>query len=83
MLQKNDPVIVSAVRTPLGAFNGTLKDTGATELGAIVIAEAIQRAGLEKKDIREVLMGMVLPCGYGQNPARQASIKASLPMTTG
>lgn len=83
MLQNNDTVIVSAVRTPLGAFSGTLKDTGATDLGAIVITEAIRRAGLEKKDIHEVIMGMVLPCGYGQNPARQSSIKAAIPMIAG
>jgi len=83
MLKNNDPVIVGAVRTPLGAFNGTLKDTGATELGAIAIVEAIRRAGLHTTDIRELIMGIVLPCGYGQNPARQSSIQASLPMTTG
>lgn len=83
MLKNNDPVIVGAVRTPLGAFNGTLKETGATELGAIAIVEAIRRAGLHTTDIRELIMGIVLPCGYGQNPARQSSIQASLPMTTG
>jgi acetyl-CoA C-acetyltransferase len=72
-------VIVSAVRTPIGNFNGTLSALGATQLGALVIEEAIKRAGIAKEDVNEVNMGIVLPCGYGQNPARQAAIKASLP----
>ena len=72
-------VIVSAARTPLGAFNGTLGNTGATDLGAHVIAEAIQRAGISKESVNEVIMGQVLPCGYGQNPARQAAVRAGLP----
>ena len=74
-----EAVIVSAVRTPLGNFNGSLGDIGATRLGAIVIEAAIERAGIQKQDINEVIMGMVLPCGYGQNPARQAAVKAELP----
>jgi len=72
-------VIVSAVRTPLGAFNGTLGNTGATDLGAHVITEAIQRAGISGESVNEVIMGQVLPCGYGQNPARQAAVRAGLP----
>ncbi len=72
-------VIVSAVRTALGNFNGSLSTVPATELGAIVIEEAIVRSGISKKDVNEVIMGQVLPCGYGQNPARQAAIKANLP----
>ena len=72
-------VIVSAVRTPLGSFGGFLSKIGATDLGAHVIKEAISRAGIEKTDIDECLMGLVLPCGYGQNPAKQAAIKAELP----
>jgi acetyl-CoA C-acetyltransferase len=75
----NEAVIVSAVRTPLGSFNGSLAGIGATDLGAIVIQEAIKRAGIEKTEVNEVLMGQVLPCGYGQNPAKQASVKAGLP----
>lgn len=75
----NTAVIVSAVRTPLGNFNGSLSSIPATELGAIVIKEAIRRAGILKEDVNEVIMGQVLPCGYGQNPARQAAIKANLP----
>ena len=75
----HEAVIVSAVRTPLGSFNGSLGNIGATDLGAIVITEAIKRAGIEKQTVNEVIMGMVLPCGYGQNPAKQAAVKADLP----
>ena len=72
-------VIVSAARTPLGSFNGSLSTTGATDLGAHVIKEAVKRAGIDKKEINECIMGMVLPCGYGQNPGKQAAVKADLP----
>ena len=72
-------VIVSAVRTPLGSFGGSLSKIGATDLGAHVIKEAVDRAGIDKGEINECIMGMVLPCGYGQNPAKQAAIKADLP----
>lgn len=72
-------VIVSAVRTAVGSFQGALKDVPATELGSIVIKEAINRAGLNGEQISEVIMGNVLQAGLGQNPARQASIKAGLP----
>jgi acetyl-CoA C-acetyltransferase len=72
-------VIVSAVRTPLGSFGGSLSKTGATDLGAHVIREAVVRAGIDKREVDECIMGMVLPCGYGQNPAKQAAIKADLP----
>jgi len=74
-----EAVIVSAVRTPLGGFNGKLGNIGATELGAIVIKEAVKRAGIQKGDVNEVIMGQVLPCGYGQNPAKQAAVKADMP----
>jgi acetyl-CoA C-acetyltransferase len=74
-----NPVIVSAVRTPLGSFGGTLSTIGATDLGALVINEAIARAKIEASQINECIMGMVLPCGYGQNPAKQAAVKAGLP----
>jgi len=73
-------VIVSAVRTPIGNFNGALKDFSAVELGSLVITEALRRAGLAGSDVHEVIMGNVLPAGLGQNPARQAMIKAGLPM---
>lgn len=72
-------VIVSAVRTPFGSFGGTLAKTGATDLGALVIKNAVIRSGIDKKEVDECIMGMVLPCGYGQNPAKQAAIKAELP----
>jgi acetyl-CoA C-acetyltransferase len=72
-------VIVSAVRTPLGSFGGTLSTLGATDLGGMVIKEAITRAGIESSRVDECIMGMVLPCGYGQNPAKQAVVKAGLP----
>ncbi|MDK9709147.1 MAG: acetyl-CoA C-acetyltransferase [Desulforhopalus sp.] len=72
-------VIVSAVRTPFGSFGGSLSKIGATDLGALVIKEAVARAGIDKSQVNECIMGMVLPCGYGQNPAKQAAIKAELP----
>ena len=74
-----EAVIVSAVRTPIGNFNGILGSFGATELGGIAVEEAVRRAGIAKEEIDEVIMGIVLPLGYGQNPARQAAIKAKLP----
>jgi len=74
-----EAVIVSAVRTPLGGFNGSLAGTWATDLGGLVIAEAVRRAGIPKEAVNEVIMGQVLPLGYGQNPAKQAAIKAGLP----
>ncbi len=74
-----EAVIVSAVRTPLGAFNGSLSGIGATDTGAMVISEAVRRAGIEKDAVDEVIMGQVLPCGYGQNPAKQAAVKAGMP----
>jgi acetyl-CoA C-acetyltransferase len=76
-------VIVSAVRTALGNFQGALKDLSATELGALVISEAIKRAGIQREDVDEVIMGNVLPFGLGQNPARQSMIKAGLPWDVG
>ena len=83
MQHDSDAVIVSACRTPLGTFQGGLSKIPATELGAVVIKEAVKRAGLQREDIDEIIMGMVLPCGYGQNPARQASIKAGIPVEKG
>jgi len=74
-----EAVIVSAVRTPLGSYNGSLGNIGATRLGAIVIEEAVKRAGIEKSAVNEAIMGIVLPCGYGQNPAKQAAVRADMP----
>ncbi len=77
-----EAVIVSAVRTPLGGFNGTLTNIGATDLGGMVMAEAVRRAGIQPAQVDEAIMGQVLPCGYGQNPAKQAAVKAGLPWET-
>jgi acetyl-CoA C-acetyltransferase len=74
-----EAVIVSAVRTPLGSFGGALGNMGATTLGALVIEEAVRRAGIDKKVVDEAIMGQVLPLGYGQNPAKQAAVKAAMP----
>lgn len=74
-------VIVSAVRTPLGSFGGSLSKIGGTDLGGHAIKEAVRRAGIDGRDVDECIMGMVLPCGYGQNPGKQAALKAGLPET--
>src|SRR4051812_6735620 len=81
---KTDPiVIVSAARTPMGAFQGELKGFAAPELGAAAIRAAVERARIRPEDVHEVLMGCVLPAGQGQAPARQASLGAGLPLGTG
>jgi len=72
-------VILSACRTPIGSFGGTLKDLSAPDLGAVVIREAIRRAGVQPSDLGDVLMGCVLQGGAGMNVARQAAIKAGVP----
>lgn len=72
-------VIVSAVRTAIGAFQGSLKDVAAPTLGSIVIKEALERAGVAGDIVDEVIMGNVLAAGLGQNPARQAALQAGLP----
>jgi acetyl-CoA C-acetyltransferase len=74
-----DIVIVSAVRTAVGKFGGSLAKIPATELGAIVIKEALARAKVDPAQVSEVIMGQVLAAGAGQNPARQALLKAGLP----
>ena len=74
-----DVVILSAARTPVGRYLGTLADVPAWKLGSIAIAEAIKRAGIEKTDVQEVMMGNVLTAGQGQNPARKAMLEAGLP----
>ena len=74
-----DVVIVSAVRTPVGKFQGALSPLTAPQLGAIVVREAVRRAGLEPAQIDECIMGNVLAAGLGQNPARQAAIFGGLP----
>jgi acetyl-CoA C-acetyltransferase len=76
----DDVVIVSAARTPVGAFNGTLSGLPAHELGKVAIQEALKRAGVEAGRVSEVIMGQILTAGQGQNPARQASIAAGIPV---
>jgi acetyl-CoA C-acetyltransferase len=75
--------LVSAVRTPIGKFLGGLKDLKATELGALVVKEAIARAGVEPNAVEEVILGNVISAGLGQNPARQAALGAGLPPAVG
>ncbi len=79
----SDPVIVSAVRTPIGKFRGTLKDIPATRLGAIAVRAAWERAGIDPATVDEVIMGNVVQAGEGQNPARQASVFGGVPPTVG
>ncbi len=80
----NDPiVIVSAARTPMGAFQGELKQFAAAELGAAAIRAAVERAQIKPEQVDEVIMGCVLPAGQGQAPARQASLGAGLPLAAG
>ncbi len=71
--------VLSAVRTPVGTFGGALKEISAVDLGTLVIAEALKRAGVGGEEVDEVIMGNVLQAGLGQNPARQASVKAGIP----
>jgi acetyl-CoA C-acetyltransferase len=77
---ENSVVIVSAARTPVGAFNGALSKVPASELGTVALKAAMERAGLEGKDIDEVILGQILTAGGGQNPARQASVNAGIPV---
>jgi acetyl-CoA C-acetyltransferase len=80
----SDPiVIVSAARTPMGAFQGELKSFTAPELGSAALRAAVERAQLRPEDVQEVIMGCVLPAGQGQAPARQASLGAGLPLAAG
>ena len=78
--KQNNIVITSAVRTAIGSFKGSLKDMHAHELGSIVIKEVIKKSNLNPNDVDEVIMGQVLTAASGQNPARQAAIKAGLPL---
>ena len=80
----NDPiVIVGAARTPMGGFQGDFASLTASDLGAVAIKAAVERAGVAPGDVSEVIMGNVLPAGLGQAPARQASLKAGLPISVG
>ena len=73
-----DIVIISAVRTPVGKFQGGLKSMTATQLGAVAVKAAVERAGLSPEQIDEVIMGNVVSAGLGQNPARQAALRGGL-----
>jgi acetyl-CoA C-acetyltransferase len=75
----NKPVILSAVRTPIGKFGGGLKNFSATRLGAVAVQEAIRRAGVDPAQVEECIMGNVISAGLGQNPARQAALHGGLP----
>ncbi len=74
-----EAVIISAVRTPVGKFLGTLKDFKATELGGLVVKESVKRGGVDPAEVDEVIMGCVIQAGLGQNPARQAALNGGLP----
>ncbi len=78
-MDKKEVYIISAVRTPIGSFGGALKDIPATQLGAIAIKAAVEKAGIQPSDVQEVYMGCVLQANLGQAPARQAAIRAGLP----
>jgi acetyl-CoA C-acetyltransferase len=79
--KSNDVVITAALRTPIGAYKGSLKDLSAVKLGALAIKEVIRSSKIKAEEIDEVIMGHVLTSGLGQNPARQASILASVPVS--
>lgn len=81
-MSKQEIIIGEPVRTPIGAFNGALKSTPATELGAVVIAEAVRRAGIAPDSVQSATMGNVVQAGNRMNPARQAAIGGGLPVTT-
>jgi acetyl-CoA C-acetyltransferase len=81
LMEKSSVYIVSAVRTPIGSFGGSLKDLSATDLGASAIKAALEKAGVRPEQVDDVLMGSVLQANLGQAPARQAALKAGLPNT--
>jgi len=79
MTEIKEPVIISAVRTPVGKFQGGLKSFSATDLGAMVVRESVKRASVAPEDVDEVIMGCVIQAGLGQNPARQAALRGDIP----
>jgi acetyl-CoA C-acetyltransferase len=81
MPELNEAVIISAARTPVGKFLGSLKGFTAPELGALVVRESVKRAGIKPEDVDEVIMGCVIQAGLGQNPARQAALNGGIPST--
>ena len=83
-MNKNDPIVITGIaRTPMGGFQGILKEVSAPELGSFAIRAAMERCGVQAENIDEVLMGCVLPAGMGQAPARQASLGAGIPNAAG
>src|SRR5262245_4694185 len=81
MSEFKEAVIISAVRTPVGKFLGSLKGFSATQLGSIVVRESVKRAGIKPEEVDEVIMGCVIQAGLGQNPARQAALNGGVPAT--
>jgi acetyl-CoA C-acetyltransferase len=79
MSETREVVIISAVRTPVGKFQGALKNFKATDLGAMIVRESVRRAGVKPEEVDEVIMGCVIQAGLGQNPARQAALRGGLP----
>ena len=78
--KSKEVVIVSAIRTPIGIYRGSIKNIKSHQLGSIVIKEVLKRSKFSKDEIDEVIMGQVLTAGVGQNPARQAAINAGIPV---
>ena len=83
MSKENEAVILSAARTPIGKFQGSLSSIPATKLGAIAVEAAVKRAGIDPNDIEEVILGNVVQAGVGQAPARQAGVLGGIPVTVG
>ena len=83
MSKENEAVILSAARTPIGKFQGSLSSIPATRLGALAVEAAIKRAGIDPAEIEEVILGNVVQAGVGQAPARQAGVWAGIPTTVG
>src|SRR6516165_7577805 len=79
----DDAVIISACRTPIGKFQGSLSDLSAPQLGAVVVREAVKRANVQPRQVDECIMGNVVSAGLGQNPARQAALYGGLPPEVG
>ena len=81
MNKSNEVVIVSALRTPIGTYKGSLRNMRSDKLGSIVIKEVLKKSDFDKEEIDEIIMGQVLTAGCGQNPARQAAINAGIPIS--